>query len=188
MEEIDLIVKIKKIKPLNLAFIGHMGSGKTLFGKLIANKLNINHLDSDNLIEEDKNKKINEIFDIEGESSFRNIEEKIILNLANKNNLVLSLGGGSILSSKVRNFLKQKFITLFLDIDISVLKQRLKNTTKRPLLKKVNIEKKIKELDKTRRKYYKKSDIIIKENKDPQVMINQILNDLIKLNEKNNSN
>ena len=84
--------------------------------------------------------------------------------------------------------MKKNFITLFLDIDISIISQRLKNTNKRPLLKDVNIENKIKELDKVRRKYYIKSDIIIKNSADPQEAVNQILNNLIEINEKNNSN
>ena len=92
MKETNLINKIKKIKPLNIAFVGHMGSGKTLFGKLIAKKLNLIHLDSDLLIEKDTKKKINDIFDNEGEAAFRLIEENVILNLSNKKNLVLSLG------------------------------------------------------------------------------------------------
>ena len=52
-------------------------------------------------------------------------------------NIVLSLGGGSILSKKVRKLLKVRFITLFLDVDIdaTLLRKIKKKFKKRPLIK-----------------------------------------------------
>ena len=167
--------KLKKINTeniiinKNIAIIGHMGSGKTIFGKILANKLDFDHLDSDNLIEKSSKNKINCIFKSLGESIFRKIEEEIILKTHNKKNIVLSLGGGSILSNKVRDLLKKNYILIFLDVDFSILVNRLKNTKKRPLLANVNIEKKIKELDITRRKYYLLADIIIKNDEDDDI-------------------
>ena len=75
---------------------------------------------------------------------------------------MLSLGGGSILSSKIRKLLKKKFFSVFIDVNINILFERLKNTKQRPLLNNVNIIKKIKELDKQRRGYYLLSDIKLK--------------------------
>ena len=165
-----------------------MGSGKSLLGKLIAQNLAYQHLDSDKLIEKERKKKIIDIFSTEGEASFRSIEEKVILNLYNKNKIVLSLGGGSILSKKVRDFLKNDFITLFLDVDKNILVERLKKTSKRPLLLDTNIEKKIKELDIVRRKYYSLSDIILTNNEEPDKIIKIFLHkySLLINNEKNN--
>jgi len=146
----------------SIALIGHMGSGKTLIGKMIAKRFKILHIDSDKLIIKKTKKTISQIFEKEGEIKFRNIEENIILELNNDIKFVLSLGGGSILSKKIRNLLNKKFITLFLDVKIPELAQRLKkNTKKRPLLRNVNIEDKIKELDNIRRKYYLLADIQI---------------------------
>ena len=103
MKELDKKHKNEDYNNKNIALIGHMGSGKSLIGKLIAKKLKFKHLDSDKLIEKKTSIKIKDIFNNQGESSFRNIEEKIILSLTNQNNLVLSLGGGSILSKKIRH-------------------------------------------------------------------------------------
>ena len=149
-----------------IALIGHMGSGKSIIGKLIAKKLNFDHIDSDLLIEKIKKKSINEIFNTEGESYFRLYEEAIILDIPHKKNLVLSLGGGSILNSKIRNLLKDKFLTIFLDVDLSTLGERLNQSNKRPLLVGTDYVKKIKELDIIRRKYYLLADIIIKEQEN----------------------
>ena len=175
MKEFDKKHKNAGYNNKNIALIGHMGSGKSLIGKLIAKKLNFKHLDSDNLIEKKTSIKIKDIFNNQGESGFRNIEEKIILNLTNQKNLVLSLGGGSILSKKIRNFLKNDFITLFLDVDIKILSERLKNSTKRPLLLNTNIEQKIKQLDIVRRKYYSLANITVNNHEKPEESIKVFL-------------
>ena len=167
MKNLDKITKKHK----NIALIGHMGSGKSLIGRIIAKKLNIQHFDSDNLIEKLSKKKINEIFSLQGEIKFRKIEEKVILSLMGEKNIVLSLGGGSILSKKTRDFLKNDFITLFLDVNIKILVERLKNNIKRPLLIDVDIEKKIKQLDRIRKKYYLLADVIIDNNSKPEEIV-----------------
>ena len=188
MKELEKKHKNEDYNNKNIALIGHMGSGKSLIGKLIAKKLNFKHLDSDNLIEKKTSIRIKDIFNNQGESGFRNIEEKIILSLKNQRNLVLSLGGGSILSKKIRNFLKNDFITLFLDIDMKILSERLKNSKKRPLLLNANIEQKIKQLDIVRRKYYSLANITINHHEKPEEIIKVFLNKYnnLLLNEKNN--
>ena len=182
----NLNKKYQNNKKKNIAIVGHMGSGKSIIGKLIAKKLKIEHYDSDNLIENKSNKTIKEIFEIDGESNFRKIEEDIIINLKSNNKFVLSLGGGAIISKKTRDFLKKNFITLFLDIDISVLVSRLKYSKKRPLLINENIENKLIELDKIRREYYLESDIVIKNIEDKESVVTDFLKKYKKINEKNN--
>ena len=160
----------------NIALIGHMGSGKSLIGKLIAKKLDFKHIDSDKLIEKETNSKIYDIFINKGEAFFRDIEEKIILDLNNTKIIVLSLGGGSILRKRIRNFLEKDFISVFLDVDIKILVNRLNKNTKRPLLINVDIEKKIKLLDKIRRKYYSLANITINTHEDPEEIVRMIIN------------
>ena len=175
----------------SIALIGHMGSGKTLIGKMIAKKFKIPHFDSDKLIANKTNKTINQIFENNGEIEFRKIEEKTILEINDDNNdtkFVLSLGGGSILGKRIRSLLKKNFITLFLDVNMSVLSQRLKKNKKRPLLAKVNIEDKIKELDIIRRKYYLLADIQIENCGDATNTFALFLEKYNELNEKNYKN
>ena len=170
----------------SIALIGHMGSGKTLIGKMIAKKFKIKHIDSDQLITKKTKKTINHIFENEGETNFRKIEENVILELSNDTKFVLSLGGGSILSNNIRNLLNKKFITLFLDVNIFKLTQRLKESKKRPLLLNVNIEDKIKELDTIRRKYYLLADIQLENCKNAIDTYALFLKKYNKLNEENN--
>ena len=63
----------------NIAIVGHMGSGKTLFGKKIAHYFNVEHIDIDRKISKYENSTINDIFLSKGEIYFREIESLIAL-------------------------------------------------------------------------------------------------------------
>ena len=82
----------------NLILIGMMASGKSTIGRLLAKKLNLKFFDTDFIIEKKVKMRIFEIFQKKGEPYFRNLEKKIILNLLNKNNCVISLGGGAFIN------------------------------------------------------------------------------------------
>ena len=177
---------VKEPNKKNIVLVGHMGSGKSLLGKLIAKKINYIHKDSDNLVEKLTGKKIKDIFEDRGELYFRELEEKTIIDISIKNNLVLSLGGGAILSPKVRKFIEEKFLSVFLDVNITSLVNRLKNSQKRPLLNNVNIKTKIKELDIIRRKYYLLSDIILTKHNDRIETMVEFENKYVSFYEKRN--
>ena len=183
MKDFNLL-KNKQNSPI--ALVGHMGSGKSIIGKLIAKKLNFDHIDTDLLIEKIKKKSINEIFTKEGELFFRLYEETIILDMPYKKTLVISLGGGSILSSKIRNLLKNKFLTIFLDVNLSILGERLNKSNKRPLLVGSDYIKKIKELDIIRRKYYLLADVIITEHENIKETVDKCIIKYNNFYEKNN--
>ena len=159
MKSHQIISLLNGINKKNIAIIGNMGCGKTAFGKLIAKKIDYKHIDSDKKIVTLSKKSINDIFKEDGENYFRKIESKIVLNLIDKKNIILSLGGGSIRSLAVRNKLIKNSLTVFLDVDLKILVSRLRKSKHRPLLLNTNIDKKIIELDIQRRKYYLKSDI-----------------------------
>ena len=186
MKSPNLRKNSKKQIDKSIAIIGHMGSGKTLIGKLIANELNYRFFDSDKLIEKNTQKSIRNIFHDEGEAEFRKIEEKTISNLQNETKIVLSMGGGAILSSPTRKLLKTHFITVFLDTDFEILQQRLKKSYKRPLLINENILQKLKKLDNIRRKYYLLADIKINNYESPANTVAVFLKEFNQLNEKNN--
>ena len=178
--------KSKKHIDKSIAIIGHMGSGKSLMGKLIAKEINYRFFDSDKLIEKNTQKSIKNIFLNEGEAEFRKIEEKTIINIQNERKIVLSLGGGAILSSETRKLLKSHFITVFLDTDFEILQQRLKKSYKRPLLINENILQKLKKLDSIRRKYYLLANIKINNYESPENTVSIFLKEFNQLNEKNN--
>ena len=78
----------------NLVLVGMMGSGKSSIGKILSKKLQFEFIDTDNKIEKIEKKTISEIFKLNGEKYFRNIEEFISLNSLKLSNKVIALGGG----------------------------------------------------------------------------------------------
>jgi len=98
------------------------------------------------------------------------------------------LGGGAILSELIRDKLKKKSITLFLDVSLLELEKRLKKSTNRPLLKNVDLAEKVKELDIVRRKYYLLSDITIKNTDTPIDACKNFIKKFTYLHEKTNFN
>ena len=87
-----------EIKKKNVCIMGLMGSGKSIIGKDLSKYSNLKFYDTDKEIELKTNRSINEIFEKDGESYFRKIEENICLVLLSKNNCIISIGGGSIIN------------------------------------------------------------------------------------------
>jgi shikimate kinase len=75
--------------------IGFMGSGKTSIGKKLAKKMKYAFLDLDQEIEKQENLSISEIFEIHGEDYFRVLEKKVLVDLTQLSNTVVSCGGGT---------------------------------------------------------------------------------------------
>src|SRR3990167_8678017 len=89
----------------NIYLIGPQGAGKTTIGRKLAKMSHFVFYDSDHEIEKQTGVSIATIFAFEGEAGFRKREEEIITRLTQMNNIVLSTGGGTILSSNNRNAL-----------------------------------------------------------------------------------
>ena len=81
----------------NLVLCGFMGSGKTTIGRKLARLTGLEFIDADIYLEAKEGKKISEIFAEKGEAYFRNRETAYIKELAQKDGIVLALGGGSVL-------------------------------------------------------------------------------------------
>ena len=73
----------------NLALIGFMGTGKTSVGRLVADALHFEFLDTDELIEKFTGRSITEIFKKDGEAAFRALEKKVVEELATKTKTVM---------------------------------------------------------------------------------------------------
>ena len=82
----------------NIILIGMMGSGKTSVGALLAKRVNFKFVDTDHIIEETQGLSISKIFEVDGESKFRKLEENVIERISHLNQMVVSTGGGIVLN------------------------------------------------------------------------------------------
>ncbi len=172
---------LTKIKKKNICIMGLMGSGKSLIGKDLSKNLNLKFYDTDKEIELMTNKKISAIFEEEGESYFREIEEKVCIEILTIDNCVVSLGGGSIISKKIRKIIKKNSYSIYLQVKLNNLQNRLKFSRKRPLLNKnLSNSEILKNILKNRQKYYEKADLIINNDGDKSQSLNQIKSQLNK--------
>ena len=143
-----------------------MGSGKSAIGKILANKLDYNFIDVDKMIEIDARKTIKKIFEEDGEEYFRNLEEKITINILEYKKTIVSLGGGAIINKKIRNYIKKNSYNIYLNVDVNILTKRLENSKTRPLIYKKNLKKELINLISIREKFYRKADLIVKNEKN----------------------
>ena len=163
----------------NLILIGYMAAGKSSIGQLLAKKLDLKFFDTDFIIERKKKMKIFEIFKKKGEPYFRNLEKKIILNLINKNNSVISLGGGAF-NETVRKVVQKNNITIWLNWSSKTLIDRIKKSNKRPVASSLN-NNQLKDLLINRSKIYSKANYKIDcENMEKKEIIEKIIQ-LLKL-------
>ena len=151
-------------KLTRISLTGMMGSGKTSIGKLLAKKINLPFYDSDENIEDKLSIKISEIFETYGEILFREQEEKICIDILQKEKFVLALGGGAITNEGIRDSIAKNSLLIYLKTDENILFERLKNDKSRPLLKGTNLKKQINSILKDRKKLYSESNIIIENN------------------------
>jgi len=139
-----------------------MGSGKSTVGRILAKELNTYFLDTDVLIESFENKKITEIFQKEGEESFRKMEKRCFEWIKkNVQNTIISVGGGfPIYIPEIKE--AGKVIYLKVAFDDILKRMDEEEINKRPLFRDFE---KAKDLFKKRDKIYAElADIIIENN------------------------
>ncbi|OGH97570.1 MAG: hypothetical protein A2104_03065 [Candidatus Melainabacteria bacterium GWF2_32_7] len=160
----------------NIVLIGLMGSGKTTVGNLIAQKLGKNFIDTDVLIEKEAQMTINEIFQLYGETHFRELESKIIKKLSLDSDQIISTGGGSVENQDNLKNLKETGILFYLKASAKKLFERIKNEDNRPLLKNDDPLKTLEKLLEKREKFYTQANFIIStENKQIDEIVNEIV-------------
>ena len=164
---------------LNISLCGMMGSGKSAIGKILANKLDYNFIDVDKMIEINARKTIKKIFDEDGEEYFRNLEEKITINILKHKETIISLGGGAIINKKIRSSLRKNSYNIYLNVDVDILTRRLQNSKTRPLIYKKNLKKELINLIDIREKFYRKADLIVKNEKNIIETVENIIKKLI---------
>lgn len=112
---------------------GFMGAGKTTVGKTLGEKLNLPVYDSDEMIIKQQQRSIEDIFKVNGETYFRNLETDVLRSLPTRD-AIITTGGGIILKKENRDFMKENGIVIFLYCSPEMIFERLKDDNSRPLL------------------------------------------------------
>ena len=117
------LVKMLRQKMENLILIGMPGCGKSVIGRLLADKTNKTFIDADSVLEEDAGISIPEIFNREGEVGFRTRESEVLEKLGKQSGLVIATGGGCVTRPINYAHLHQNGTIIFLERDISKLER-----------------------------------------------------------------
>ena len=167
---------------MNIFIVGPMGSGKSTVGKIISDEMFLSFFDTDEEIESRTGASIDWIFDLEGEAGFRKRETDILNEMVEKNSIVLSTGGGIILSDANRELLSSRGTVFYLSTPIPTQVERTAKDKDRPLLKDGDPKEILTKLHDERENLYEMvSDYIVDtENKSS----NQVASEIISLAKK----
>lgn len=107
----------------NIYLIGMMGAGKTSIGKIAAKKAHCRFIDTDAFIEEQAGMTVAEIFEREGEGSFRQRETEALRSLGKKRNCVISTGGGIVTRKENIALMRESGTVIWLKRDLNAVLQ-----------------------------------------------------------------
>jgi shikimate kinase len=162
---------------MNIFIVGPMGSGKSTVGKIISSELFLNFFDTDEEIETRTGASIDWIFDLEGEEGFRKRESNILEEMVQQNSIVLSTGGGIILSESNRELLSSRGTVFYLATPIEVQLERTSKDKDSTLLNYGDPGKILEELHVARESLYEEvADYIVNtEGKSSQEVSSEII-------------
>ena len=142
----------------SIALIGFMGTGKTVVGKALTEKLGKEFVELDPLIEHKAGKTIPEIFKQNGEVHFRELEIEVTKEVVKRKNAVIACGGGVVLNKINIDRLGQECIIVYLTASPRViLKRTSSDENERPLLRRPNKALSIQELLRFRKPFYERA-------------------------------
>ncbi len=144
-----------------ISLIGFMCSGKSATGRALARQLGWEHYDTDQMIVEQTGMEVAELFDAQGEDAFRELELEAVEQLPPERDLVLSTGGGLVLSERSMEILGKQGPIFWLRVDRKDVVERARRpwATKRPLLTGPDLEDRIDHLLDEREPLYRRHGI-----------------------------
>jgi shikimate kinase len=153
-------------KPIVL--IGTGGAGKTTIGGLLAEGLGYNYMDSDEVIINNEQCAISEIFAQKGETYFRTLEKEAVKSLIEaKTPYLIGTGGGAFMNKETQALIKDKALSIFIKADIDVLKARVGDGVGRPLFDGKDVTQVLENLIAERYPIYEQADIIVDTYNEP---------------------
>jgi shikimate kinase len=157
---------------MRIYLIGFMNSGKSSLGRHVAMQRKVIFLDTDALVEDHEHMTVQEIFTMNGESFFRDIESKVLRETAQYPEALIATGGGLPCHADNMDWINRHGISVYLEWPWEKLVPLLKAGMKgRPLLSRVTEPEGLHELEKLffrRKPFYEKAAITIEMSDEPQ--------------------
>ncbi|RFA31156.1 shikimate kinase I [Alkalilimnicola ehrlichii] len=156
------------------------GAGKSTVGKRLAQTLGLEFVDSDRALEERTGARIPLIFELEGETGFRQREAAIIDELTQQPGLVLATGGGAVVTPANRRYLAERGTVVYLETSVDRQLARTRHDKNRPLLQTANPQARLAELLAQRDPLYREiADIIANtDHGKPNTVVKAIVSQL----------
>ncbi len=126
--------------PSRIALVGFMGSGKSTAGRILAARIGYRFVDTDDEIESRARAKVSEIFRLQGEAFFRNLEEQAIRDLLEADGRVIATGGGAFAQEACAEALLARAFTVHLKCDFAEAFRRVADLGGRPLVDRGEIQ------------------------------------------------
>ncbi|MFH1713161.1 MAG: shikimate kinase [Candidatus Jacksonbacteria bacterium] len=174
---------------MNIILTGYRASGKTTIGKILAKKLKRPFLDIDNLIEQQEQKTIRQIFTKDGWQKFRQLERTKIKELSKiANNAIIAIGGGALMDDENLIITKNAKVIL-LHAPLKILARRIASDQHRPPLSdnQSSLAEITKIWDQRRERYRQLADLTVNTGApDPQKAVEKIVEYIKKISNYSN--
>ena len=162
-----------------IVLMGFMGAGKSTVGKKLAESCGCTFIDTDEWIEKEQNRKISDIFEKDGEKSFRDMETDLLKRLQNsEEEFILSIGGGMPVREENRELLRNLGTVVYLRTTKEEIIRRVSGDVNRPLLQGGALEEKVTALMNAREHIYQETAHreVLTDGKNPTELVDEIMN------------
>ncbi len=160
----------------NIILTGFMGTGKSTVGKILARRLGWDFVDTDARIEQIQGRCVAEIFEHQGEESFRRCEAQVAESLANGYHYVIATGGRLMLDRQNAAVLARDSRVFCLHAATEEILRRLRDSpNRRPLLDVPDAERRVRQLLAQRQEGYGRFEPIITDELSPQQVVEELL-------------
>lgn len=161
----------------NIYLIGFMGTGKSTVAKELIARVHAKGVEMDQLIEDQQNMAITDIFAQYGEAHFRDLETELLRSLGTEENLVVSCGGGAVLRDENAALMKEHGCIVLLTATPETIYERVKGSQNRPVLNgNMNVNYIRELMEKRRARYESVADIkVATDGKDVSTICEEIL-------------
>ncbi len=153
-----------------------MGSGKSLIGARLAERLEAEFFDTDIEVEREENRSTAQIFAEHGEAFFRDCEHRVLGAVLARPPCVIATGGGVFVFPRNRDLIEQSGVSVYLSVTPEVIWQRIGNDKQRPLSQAWRKFEDMRRFMKQREPHYAKADVIVElgENVPPDEIVDAV--------------